>query len=653
MANEKPFSNKIRGNNDAVEPNEKQIHNINETEELDFVDFSSAFDGEDEDDKAFEPQEEELFDSRPVSSLIKGLSFRKKDKDNKEADFVKEPDDDKTEDKLEKHNNKKSKHKKEKAEKVEDPHEQEMDDAPVIEETLIVEKNPTVEKIQEEQNAEDVVEEKQPVIIEEESEFEEDSAEEEFEELAPFEYNEDDEYDDDYDDYEDDEDDDDDMPALVIDRVKQKKNKADAEKTSKQTKKDAVGQLTFKDHLTFILIIIALLLTIVFICVKFIPFGNNNSQDINTVTDVMEKVSEIQIQRDSAVGHYIQSDIENVFYVYTADYDLTYYQCDNDKMNELKASGVVNATAEVGTEKLPVKIDYIDVNGQLFGTGIFRASESQGNYYHNMVIFKLVNLPKDYEQDGKALLLATTNEDAVSQKCTVWNDSFIVDLSTGKTERFLTADDGVYSTGYSILTDEGYASVNGRIPFFTTREYDATTNKRDIYIKEQKKETIFATDVAGSFLYTSGDAVSYLKVTDTGFNAVKKENDKEIVLFSLKTDTSYIYYNEYLLDKYSGTLYNVKTGKETAVEDYGMSNAEMIAVSDNGRYLVVLGTVNSALDYQVHIFDLKSGKCQKYEDENFSQHKNLAFADDATVVYSVVEPSKGYEYVMLDASKAF
>ncbi len=652
MANENPFYNKTRSINNEGESKDRQLHNINKTEDADFVDFSAAFDGEEEDEKAFEEYEEDVQEPRSVSSLIKGISLRKKDTANKEND------NEKAENKPVKEKNKKSKKKTEKAEKAEEQLEQEKEDtlveneAPVVEDIPVVEEVPAVEDVQEEQKDEFVVEEKQPVVIEEETELEEDLEDDEFEELAPFEYEEDDFYDDDED--EDDEDDEDDgMPTLVIDRVKQKKEKAVSKKANGQAEKDVVGQLTFKDHLTFILIILALLLTIAFICVKFIPFGTDNSQNDNVVTEVSEKVSAIQLQRESAVGHYIQSDIEDVLYVYSADYNPTYYKYDNNKMNVLEAKGTVNANVEVGTEKIPVKIDYVEVDDQLFGTGAFRASTSEGNYYHNMVVFKLVNLPKGYEQDGKALLLATTNEDAVSQKCNVWNDSYIVDLNTGKTERFLKADDGVYSTGYSILTDEGYASSNGKIPFFTTRDYDVATNKKDIYIKEQGKETVFATDVAGSFLYANGNSVSYLKNSDRGFDAVKKENDKETVLFSLNSDTSYLYYNEYLLDKYNGTLYNVKTGKETAVKDYGMSSAEMMAVSDDGRYLVVLGVVNSALDYQVHIFDLKLDKCKKYEDENFSQHKNLTFVDDTKIVYSVVEPSQGYEYVILDASKAF
>lgn len=425
------------------------------------------------------------------------------------------------------------------------------------------------------------------------------------------------------------------------------------EKTDEQIEKSPAVVMTVKDHVTFILIILALLLTIVFIVVKFIPLGNNGAQDSVADTQANENVSEIQLQRKSAEGHYVQSDLDNVFYVYSSDYKPSFYQFNGNKMKSVEITGTVNPVVEMGNEKISVKLDYVDVDGELFGTGVFLKNDNQGNSLNNMVVFKLVNLPEGYEQDGKALLLATNNSEALSKRCSMWNDSYVVELSTGKTTRFLTSDNSVYSAGYSLLTDEGYASTNGKIPFFSTRDYDATTNKRDIYLKIKGEETRFATDVAGSFVYTDAGAVSYLKVTDNGFNVVRKENGKENVIFSLDNDTSYLYHNEYLLDKYNGNLYNVKTGEKIVVTGYGMSNPEMMTVSPDGKYLVVVGAVNSAIDYQVHIFDLKTGNCAKYVDDNFSQHKNLSFVNDTTIIYSVVEPKQGYEYVILDTSKAF
>lgn len=425
------------------------------------------------------------------------------------------------------------------------------------------------------------------------------------------------------------------------------------ENEEKDEEKSAAVVMTAKDHLTFILIILALLLTIVFIVVKFIPLGSGDAQNSGVVTQAKDKVTEIQLQRENAIGHYIQSDIDDVFYVYSSENSPEFYQYNGKKMKSMKTTGTLNPVVEMGNEKISVKVDYIEVKGRIFGTGVFKRNGNQAVYLNDMIMFKLVNLPKGYEQDGKALLLATNNSEAVSKRCSIWNDSYIVDLETGKTTRFLTSDNSVFSSGYSVLTDEGYVASDGKILFFSTRDYDGTTNKRDIYIKANGKETRFAADVAGSFVYADGGTVSYLKATEKGFNVVRKENGQEKVIFSLNSDTSYLYHNEYLLDKYNGNLYNVRTGEKTVITGYGMTNPEMMTVSSDGKYLVVVGAVNSAIDYQVHIFDLKSGECAKYVDDNFSQHRNLAFVNDTTIIYSAVEPKQGYEYVMLDVSKAF
>lgn len=436
--------------------------------------------------------------------------------------------------------------------------------------------------------------------------------------------------------------------ATIADAAKTEKND---ESTGEQEEKPLVEPMTMKDHLTFILIILALLLTIVFIVLKFIPLGSNDHQNIEIDAVASENVSEIEIQRKGTIGHLIQADIDNLFYAYSSDYTLTFYQSNDRGVKILQPTGSVNAIVDVKNEKLSVKVDYVELDGKLFGTGLFRKTDGQGNYLHDMVVFKLVNLPKGYEEDGKALLLATSNSEAVSRSCNVWDESFVVELETGATTKFISNNGNMYLS-YSILTNEGYVSTNGKIPFFTTRDYDATTNKKDIYLKDGSKETSFAKDVAGSFVYVNGDTISYLKSTDKGFDVIRNEKNKEKVVFSLDGNTSYLYHNEYLLDKYNGIIYNVKTGDKITVTGYGMSNPEMMTVSDDGRYLVVLGAVNSAIDYQVHIFDLKKNNYAKFTDDNFSKHENLVFVNKTTVMYSVVEPSQGYEYVMIDVAKA-
>ena len=530
--------------------------------------------------------------------------------------------------------------------------EEAVEELPPFEEETVEE---VVEEIPpfEEETVEEAVEELPPFeeetvdeVVKELPTFEEEKAEEEIELLPPFQVGE--------------------VPVTIpiIAEEKQEESKPAKKKKVKEPKvkkekaeTEGAEALTRKDHFTFILALVALVLAITFICVKFFPVNDNNQLPENEV-EVGEKLSEIQVVRQGTEQKYIQSDAKNVYYSISSENQAMYYEYKNGVMNPVQANGTVKAQVQMDKSKLDVSVDYVEMNDEIFGITIYRSEDNPGSTIHNVITFKLVDLPSEYKADGKALLLAVANSESSSRRYNLWTDSFIVDLNTGATERFLTADKNSdsYSVAYSVLTNSAYTTDAEMIPFFTTREYGDGSGKKDLFVKNGTNEALFATDVYGEYIYSDKDVTAYLKATETGFNVVKKEDTKEEkIVFSLygNFSTDYLYHKEYILDKTNGNFYNVKTGENVALAGYGMSNAEMMSVSDDGRYLVVLGMVNSVADYQVHIFDLKKNDYAKYEELNFSQHYNLTFVDDAKVMYEVVDPNQGYEYVVLDVSKAF
>lgn len=449
----------------------------------------------------------------------------------------------------------------------------------------------------------------------------------------------------------------------VAEKVAEEKPVKQKKKKEKKAKKEEVQQidsepLTKKDHITFVLAIVALVMAVVFIFLKFSPMNNNGGETPENNIETGAKLSEIQVVRQSTGDKYIQSDIENVYYSVSSENEVKYFEYKNGAMKPLQVTGTVNAQVSMDKENLPVTINYVKTGDDIFGISIFRSEDNPGSTLHNVITFKLVDLPQQHKADGKALLLAVANSESVSRRYNLWTDSFIVDLNTGATTRFLTADknSNSYSVAYSVLTNSAYATDGDMVPFFTTREYGDGSGKKDLFVKNGANESLFATDVYGEYIYADKDVIAYLKATETGFNIVKKEDTKEEkIVFSLygNFSTDYLYHNEYILNKYDGNLYNAKTGEEIALAGYRMSNAEMMSISPDGRYLVVLGTVNSVADYQVHIFDLKKNDYAKFEELNFSQHYNLSFVDDAKAMYVVVDPNGGYEQVVFDVSKAF
>ena len=416
--------------------------------------------------------------------------------------------------------------------------------------------------------------------------------------------------------------------------------------------------LNKKDFATIGIAVFALLLVVVFAVVKFAPESEIGTDFTETTTLAEDKLANIQVIRDGVAVNLVQTDIPDVFYGYSSTYELQYYQYKDNKMIPVKSTGTVNATIDMGNESIPVKIDYVQLGGKIFGTGLFVANKSENVYFYDMIAFQLVNLPKGYSEEGKALLLATTNKNVLTQKVTLWPESFVVDLETGKTSRFLKVINrnidittGAGVEDFCMLTNEGY-NASGKIPFITAREYEAGSGQLDIFIKSGKDEKLFANDIYGKFLLTDGNSVIFMRKTDKGFDVIRKTGEDETVTGSFygTMGTNYMYSGDYIFNKNDGKLYNLKTGDVKNIIGYRMS-AEMMSVSPDGKYLVMLGTVTNMMDYQVHIFNLETGEYTKLKDDNYSSHSNLTFINDTTAMYMVLDPNQGYEYVVLDVTK--
>lgn len=446
-------------------------------------------------------------------------------------------------------------------------------------------------------------------------------------------------------------------------KVKEPKpEKVKKEKPPKQSKqpkeKKPREPFTKKDFVTIGVAVFALVLVVVFAVVKFAPQSEIETDFTESTTLAEDKLASIQVVRDGVAVNLVQTDIPDVFYGYSSTYELQYYQYKDNKMVPVKSTGTVKASVDMGNETIPVKIDYFQLGGKIFGTGLFVANKSENVYFYDMIAFQLVNLPKGYGEDGKALLLATTSKNVLTQKVTLWPESFVVDLETGKTSRFLKVINrnidittGAGVEDFCMLTNEGY-NASGKIPFITAREYEAGSGKLDIFIKSGKDEKLFANEIYGKFLLTDGNSVIFMRKTDKGFDVIRKTGEEETVTGSFygTMGTNYMYSGDYIFNKNDGKLYNLKTGDVKNIIGYRMS-AEMMSVSPDGKYLVMLGTVTNMMDYQVHIFNLETGEYTKFKDDNYSSHSNLTFINDTIAMYMVLDPNQGYEYVVLDVTK--
>ena len=449
---------------------------------------------------------------------------------------------------------------------------------------------------------------------------------------------------------------------------KQKKVKEPKAPKEKKEKAELAEPVTKKDYATLLLAVIAVVLALSFVVVKYFPKNNDPTVEGEQTTIAEQDLANIQISREGSLRNFVQSDIPSIFYQFSSDYSLQYYQYRDSRMVPVKTTGTLSATVDFGPAKLPVTIDYVKLGDDIFGIGLFRPDQHPNVKLYNvkLVLFKLTNLPKAYASNGKALLLANVATSADLEKdVNAWTESYTVDLASGKCSRFISVGSrtidpttGAYVAGFGVLTKVGYNATSGKIPFLSARYYEAGAGKDDVFVKDGTKESAIIKGIVNKKMIVDGNAVIFMRYTNSGFNVYRYENGKESVVLQFTGSTNRcVFADEYILDKEKGVLYNLKTGKETLLVGYKMTSPELMKVSPDGKYLVVMGLMDNIMDYQVHIFDLQTGDVAKYLEDNYSNvnnlSKNLSFINNNTVMYMLPDPNRGRECVILDLSKAF
>lgn len=475
-------------------------------------------------------------------------------------------------------------------------------------------------------------------------------------------------------------------PLKTPKEKKVKEPKEPKEKKVKEPKepkeKKPRDPLEKKDIATIAISVVALLLVL---CIGFFAFFNSRpdekkiqivsksrvlarlfpeyvvNPDNGNSSDEKSKLSGIQIVRDGLYTNLMQTDFPGVFYGINSDYTVQYYQYSDNRLVPVKYTDTVDLKVDMGSGILNVKMNYIKNGGYVSGVSVFTSNGDDGsNYFYNLVVFKLTVLPSKYNREGHALLLASTDKSALENSDVLWTESFDVNLNDGSMTRFLSVvnrsidEKGAGVADFCMLNRAGYTAASQAIPFITSREYPVGSGLQDIFVKNGNKEDVLASNIYGKYLTVDGGTVVYLRRTTTGFDVVHNTDgeEKNVRSFYGFMDTNYMINDKYLLSKDDGHLYNIVTDKDYTLVGYSM-NVTSFAVSSDNRYVVMMGTVKNAVDYQIHIFDLQTGEYAKFKDNNYAPHSSLGFIDDKTVLYTAVEPNQGYEYVILDASKAF
>ncbi len=388
----------------------------------------------------------------------------------------------------------------------------------------------------------------------------------------------------------------------------------------------------------------------------------NPPEENDRVLGDPEKLETVQLSRTITSIPYMSTDFDNVFYTADAAGNVLFYEFDGADFVELAETGTMDLSVPLSGQQIPAKIHYIERDGHICGYGVFstEGSDDEDVYIYSFMMFKVTDLPAAYAADGRCLLLAHTDRTQAYAQEPVWEESYIVNRADGSMTRFLSENNrtiginGGMREDFCMITDEALTATGKSIPFFSSRNHEQSQNGDtpiDIYTKVDNRETSAAVSVAECYVKPlENDAFAFVRETNNGFETVRYENGEESVISSFYAGygTSYIRSGDYILSKEDGRVYTTYDKTVLTPQDYKI-NPLVFAVSPDGKYIVMGGTVANALDYQIYVYNTETGRSVTYTETNYAEHGNMRFINDTTVMFYVINV-EGFENVVLDLS---
>ncbi len=391
-------------------------------------------------------------------------------------------------------------------------------------------------------------------------------------------------------------------------------------------------------------------------------YRNPPQEDDTSALGNPEELETVELARTITSIPYMSTDFDNVFYTADAAGNVLFYEFNGTDFVELAETGTMELSVPLSGQHIPASIHYIERDGHICGYGVFSTdgSTDEDVYIYSFMMFKVTDLPAAYAADGRCLLLAHSDRTQAYAQEPVWEESYIVNRADGSLTRFLSENNrtvgisGAMREDFCRITDEALTATGAAIPFFSSRNHEQSQSGEtpiDIYTKTDSRELSVALDVAECYVKPLSDnAFAFIRETDGGFRTVRYENGEESVISSFYAtyDSSYIRSGDYLLAKEDGRIYTTYDTTVITPQDYKI-NPLAFAVSPDGKYVVMAGTVANALDYRIYVYNTETGASVTYTETNYAQHGNMRFLDDTTVMFYVINVD-GYENVVLDLS---
>lgn len=418
---------------------------------------------------------------------------------------------------------------------------------------------------------------------------------------------------------------------------------------------------------TIFTVIVAILALAMLASAVYLKFFADNGSNLNNVgsNSASADLSSIIISQKEIPIPLVETDIPSIAYTADAAGLIYFFEFNGKEYQPISATATMDITVSLSNQQIPAKIYYIERDGILTGYGVYTPDTSDADVYiYNFVMFKICNLPESYRQDGKCLLLLHTDRNQAYTADAVWEEAYILNRSDGTSERFLNENNrtvniqGAVRPDFCMLTNTELSAKTLIVPFFSSRNYEEPTDgssaKIDIYLKNGKaKDVVAVEDVLDTYAKPMDDGgFVYIKKTDSGFNTVKYQNGQNTIvkMYYATYGSSYIRNGDWILSKEDGRLF--KTYDDTVIEPQGYKmNPLLFAVSDDGKYVAMLGTVANAMDYRLYVYNTETGKYKTFNEDNYAAHYNLTFSSSSTISFYTINPSGNYQSVVVDISK--
>lgn len=408
-----------------------------------------------------------------------------------------------------------------------------------------------------------------------------------------------------------------------------------------------------------VLLALVAVIAIVSVGVYYVKSRNNAPEQSGVIKNEISSLNDITLSAKTVAIPYVQTDINNIVYTANSAGTILFYEFNGTDYVQIVETGNTELVIPLSGQQIPVTVHYIERDGKITGYGVFTANENDSVFIYDFVLCKITNLPKGYEQKGKYLLLANTDIDAVYSNDPVWEESFTVDLSSGKMSRFIsdgnrTLDSkGAMRADFATLTNEQAWSNSGIIPFFSGRAYEGSGElKKDLFIKNKTSESVAVKDVIDNYAkQTSDGGIVVIKAISGGFATEKYLNGKTEIIneFYSVFGEQFIRHGDWLLSREDGRIYSTYSDKVIELPEFVVNPSDFI-VSDNGKYVVLMGMASNAADYQIWIYNTETLKKQNFSDNDFSEHFNLFFAGDNAICFYTAS-AEGYSEKIIDISK--